>query len=602
MAYVYAKTAGNWNTATNWQGGSVPTSSDDVFLNGLNMTIDGNINVKSINNNYATIIAPSSLTGTIAVSTSSTTVTGTSTLFTTELVAGQTIKNADGTNIGVISSITNDTTLILTTNSASTASGIRYVVSASTTSLTGTITSSTASTTVTGTGTKFQSELQAGVIIRTTGGTPIGTISSIASDTSLTLTTNGTSNTNISYVAGTQGGTATATLTSSFNPSITIGINGIFSGITAHVITIASSSIPSGAFNFTCTGTINGTSTANIRAIQVTASNAMTMNFTTRNIYGNTGEAMAFTGGNGTVTIDSSGYDIIGGALSAIYNATSSTGITIKCSLLKGGSGLYPAYLIYTASGNNTVTQNIGTVANPITNITPSTTGPAIYSYSGAGLGPNTVLFNIYCTNINVSGDTSNSIFPIQTNKYKLTVTNINIYDPTNALILYFSAGTSYASFASQMWGYLTTNTEFTTTTNAVGKLIKDNLNATVSSRAVPADIPTSNITAIKAKTDNLPSDPASNTQVNTRASQISVDTVAGYIDTEVAAIKTKTDNLPANTATELSTINTKLDTIDDYIDTEVAAIKTQTDKIPNYPASNESVTSIVANSIQSLP
>lgn len=63
--------------------------------------------------------------------------------------------------------------------------------------------------------------------------------------------------------------------------------------------------------------------------------------------------------------------------------------------------------------------------------------------------------------------------------------------------------------------------------------------------------------------------------------------TIAGYLDTEVAAIKAKTDNLPADPAdasdiaASFTTVNTKLDTIDDFVDTEVAAIKAKTDLIP---------------------
>lgn len=83
-------------------------------------------------------------------------------------------------------------------------------------------------------------------------------------------------------------------------------------------------------------------------------------------------------------------------------------------------------------------------------------------------------------------------------------------------------------------------------TVGSVGKLLVDNLNATVSSRA----------------------------------SQASVDTVAGYVDTEVAAIKAKTDNLPASPANEAT-----LTTIAGYVDTEVAAIKAKTDLIPASPA-----------------
>lgn len=55
------------------------------------------------------------------------------------------------------------------------------------------------------------------------------------------------------------------------------------------------------------------------------------------------------------------------------------------------------------------------------------------------------------------------------------------------------------------------------------------------------ADVP-----GIKAKTDNLPADPASNTQVNTRLA------AAGYTapdNSGIAAVKAKTDNLPADPA-----------------------------------------------------
>ena len=83
--------------------------------------------------------------------------------------------------------------------------------------------------------------------------------------------------------------------------------------------------------------------------------------------------------------------------------------------------------------------------------------------------------------------------------------------------------------------------------------------------------------TTIKNATDN--------------ATQTSVDTVASYIDTEVAAIKAKTDNLPSDPAdasdiaTSFGTINSTLSTIASYVDTEVAAIKAKTDLIAAFPA-----------------
>ena len=55
--------------------------------------------------------------------------------------------------------------------------------------------------------------------------------------------------------------------------------------------------------------------------------------------------------------------------------------------------------------------------------------------------------------------------------------------------------------------------------------------------------------------------------------------------------IKAKTDNLPSDPAdasdlaTAFSGVNTKLDTIDDLLDSEIAAIKAKTDLIPASPA-----------------
>lgn len=62
-------------------------------------------------------------------------------------------------------------------------------------------------------------------------------------------------------------------------------------------------------------------------------------------------------------------------------------------------------------------------------------------------------------------------------------------------------------------------------------------------------------------------------------------------IDTEVAAIKAKTDNLPADPAdasdiaAAFATVNSALTTIDDFLDTEIAAIKAKTDNLPADPA-----------------
>lgn len=69
------------------------------------------------------------------------------------------------------------------------------------------------------------------------------------------------------------------------------------------------------------------------------------------------------------------------------------------------------------------------------------------------------------------------------------------------------------------------------------------------------------------------------------------IDTLTGYVDTEVAAIKAKTDNLPSDPAdasdiaASFSSVAATLATIAGYIDTEVAAIKAKTDNLPASPA-----------------
>jgi hypothetical protein len=73
--------------------------------------------------------------------------------------------------------------------------------------------------------------------------------------------------------------------------------------------------------------------------------------------------------------------------------------------------------------------------------------------------------------------------------------------------------------------------------------------------------------------------------------------TVAGYLDTEVAAIKAKTDNLPSDPADAsvvaglIAALETKVDTIDTLAD----AIKAKTDALPSDPADASVVAGLIA-------
>jgi hypothetical protein len=83
---------------------------------------------------------------------------------------------------------------------------------------------------------------------------------------------------------------------------------------------------------------------------------------------------------------------------------------------------------------------------------------------------------------------------------------------------------------AADMWNHLLTSI---TTDGSVGKLIKDSLDAAVSTRLAAAGYTApdnAGVTAIKAKTDNLPSDPASDTNVNAVAQDVwSSEIETGY-------------------------------------------------------------------------
>jgi hypothetical protein len=77
---------------------------------------------------------------------------------------------------------------------------------------------------------------------------------------------------------------------------------------------------------------------------------------------------------------------------------------------------------------------------------------------------------------------------------------------------------------------------------------------------------------------------------------------------TEIVAIKAKTDNLPSDPAdasdiaSSFSAVNTKLDTIDDFLDTEVAAIKVVTDRINTGLVLDGAVYQFTANMLELAP
>lgn len=96
---------------------------------------------------------------------------------------------------------------------------------------------------------------------------------------------------------------------------------------------------------------------------------------------------------------------------------------------------------------------------------------------------------------------------------------------------------TGYALSASGIQGIWDRLTSSLTTTNSIGKYIIDNLNATITSRMATFSYTApdnSSISSIKAKTDNLPSDPASVSDipsVSSIADAVWDESSSGHVD-----------------------------------------------------------------------
>jgi hypothetical protein len=182
--------------------------------------------------------------------------------------------------------------------------------------------------------------------------------------------------------------------------------------------------------------------------------------------------------------------------------------------------------------------------------------------------------------------------------------------------------GTDNAALAATALSTATWTNGLATNLGTTNSTVATNLDATVSSRLAAASYTApanSDITAIKAKTDNLPTDPADQSAVEAAitaatsplATAANLATVAGYLDTEIADIladtnelqaawadggrldlildarasQTSVDDLPTN-----AELATALGTADDAVLAAIATVQADTDNIQTrLPAALES-------------
>lgn len=151
-------------------------------------------------------------------------------------------------------------------------------------------------------------------------------------------------------------------------------------------------------------------------------------------------------------------------------------------------------------------------------------------------------------------------------------------------------AADAVTEIATGVWDRLTSAL---TTVGSAGKLLVDNLNATVSSRASQTTLDTlddfvdTEVAAIKTKTDFLPSATAGSagglfiagTNAATTITTALTTTITGNLTGSVGSVTGLTAaNLDVAVSSRAS--QTTLDTLDDFVDTEVAAIKAKTDQL----------------------
>lgn len=116
---------------------------------------------------------------------------------------------------------------------------------------------------------------------------------------------------------------------------------------------------------------------------------------------------------------------------------------------------------------------------------------------------------------------------------------------------------------------------------------------ATAAALATVATYVDTEVAAIKAKTDNLPSDPADASDIATAISglnNLSAAQVASELATYDAPTKAELDAAVAPLATAAA-----LTIVDDFLDTEIAAIKAKTDNLPADPADESSIQATLA-------
>lgn len=144
------------------------------------------------------------------------------------------------------------------------------------------------------------------------------------------------------------------------------------------------------------------------------------------------------------------------------------------------------------------------------------------------------------------------------------------------------------SDIAAGVWAYVTRTLTSGTGIGLSQQQVRDAMKLAPSGGSYQAGSVDKQLDDIQAKTDLLPADPASDTQVNTR---LAASAYSSSNNASIAAIKAKTDNLPSDPASNTE-VDTRLATsaYTAPLNSSITAIKAKTDNLPSDPASNTQV------------
>jgi len=520
MADRWAVATGNWSSTATWNGGTLPTSADDVFADGFTVTIDQNVTVLSIRTTQRTGgTAGGGFILNAGIIVNANIIAGNSTVLTRSTGSGASFINGNitgvtsGTGISAVILSASAGSLVIVGNvigggGSNSNDGVAVLNSVTTGSLT-----------ITGNVTGGSSSVCRGVW--TGNSSAIITINGNVSPGS-GHSCHGVINSNPLFIVGTVSGGSTA--------NAGVAVENLLNGSVSITGTVIGGNV-SGAIGSSSTGsiTINGNVIAGVvSAISNTSSGTVTINGTIT--------------GNGSPAISSTGSGFIIANSNLISSSTGVTAVSANRLLVSNSNNLQHAYRVNNSGAvgaeRSLYTGGVNLNQPTVTNVRSGTVYGASNEFTGTLIVPSAQFVSLgtpvdsgvgslqYLTMADLQAALAPNSPVIAERSDDDTKALTFSWPASGASILGFKSfdNGAYSSVSGAI-SYLRTEGArhyYTLAYNAADRSSQESLiryrmqDGTYTKyfnlRIMPAS--NSEIISIKAKTDNLPADPASSSQI----------------------------------------------------------------------------------------